>query len=83
LEAFSTRLCDETDLNELEDNLVGVVRETMQPAYASLWLRPDAAMKSNPGSEKDLTQFCTKQSAETRRQEVLQRRLPPAAPLLH
>ena len=41
LGTFSTRLRDETDLATLSDNLVDVVRETMQPEHASLWLRPD------------------------------------------
>jgi hypothetical protein len=39
LAAFNSRLREETDLDSLSVEVLGVVRETMQPAHVSLWLR--------------------------------------------
>jgi hypothetical protein len=47
LAAFSVRLRDETRLDALSEELVGVVTKTVQPAHASLWLSPE------PGSKRE------------------------------
>jgi hypothetical protein len=51
LAAFNSRLREETDLGTLSEEVLGVVRETMQPAHVSLWLRPDTvdAKEEAPG----------------------------------
>jgi PAS domain S-box-containing protein len=47
LEVFSAKLRDATDLDALSDDLVGLVRETMQPTRVSLWLRsPERAKEA-------------------------------------
>jgi hypothetical protein len=51
LEAFSSKLREETDLDRLGGELVSVVKETMQPAHTSLWLRPSPGGRERHESE--------------------------------
>jgi hypothetical protein len=49
LQSFSAVLRDETDLDRLTPELLAVVRETMRPEHASLWLRVPAADRDGAG----------------------------------
>jgi hypothetical protein len=42
IQAFSTRLRDQIDLDTLSAELLAVVDQTMEPTRVSLWLRPPA-----------------------------------------
>ena len=44
LAAFSAHVRDDVDLTTLRNELVSVVRETMQPASVAVWIRPSASV---------------------------------------
>jgi hypothetical protein len=52
LEEFSVTLREETNLEALNEGLVGVVRETIQPAHVSLWLRSATASSIEQAKQK-------------------------------
>jgi len=49
LAAFSATLRQEVDLDQLREQLLAVVQETMQPTHVSLWLRPPAPVSKRQG----------------------------------
>ena len=52
IQAFSTRLRDQIDLDTLSAELLAVVDQTMEPTRVSLWLRPPTPSSSGTaGSE--------------------------------
>jgi hypothetical protein len=48
IQAFSTRLRDQIDLDTLSAELLAVVDQTMEPTRVSLWLRPSPPGSSGP-----------------------------------
>src|SRR6266550_378645 len=46
VEAFSTTLRNEVDLEQMSEHLIAVVQDTMQPSHVSLWLRKSTSKAS-------------------------------------
>jgi hypothetical protein len=51
LETFGATLREQVDLSQLSEHLLAIVKETMQPAHVSLWLRPLDKRDSPPRAD--------------------------------
>lgn len=81
LAAFSAALRNEIDLNQLREQLIAVVDETMQSAHVSLWLRqPTSRVRSEQGNAQmtrlDASSQGQAPNASQRNPSPLSRRLP-------
>lgn len=54
LAAFSATLRNEVDLGQLQENLLVVVEETMQPAHVSLWISPDQSAENREAARSTM-----------------------------
>jgi hypothetical protein len=54
LDAFTSRLRDQIDLDALHTEILNVINATLQPSHATLWIRPAAPNPSN--TQRDASQ---------------------------
>jgi hypothetical protein len=56
---FSAKLCEETDFDALNAEVVGAARKTMQPTHFSLWLRLDMSWKDSGGQSNPIEELAS------------------------
>ena len=67
LAAFSTTLREEVDLDHLTKSILGVVKDTMQPAHVYLWLHEVNLQPMERRLEENSSQIMLSEKSETGR----------------